>query len=51
MKQIIIVDYGFGNLFSLEKAVTHIGANVKISSDPGDIDVADAIVLPGVGAF
>lgn len=47
----VIIDYGLGNLRSIEKALHYVGADVEISSDPSIIDVADALVLPGVGAF
>lgn len=48
---IVIVDYGLGNLFSVQKAFEMIGADVKISGIAEDIHAADRIVLPGVGAF
>lgn len=51
MKKIVIVDYKLGNLFSVDQSLRNIGLNIKISSDPMDIQDADAIVLPGVGAF
>jgi len=47
----VIIDYGLGNLRSIEKALHHVGANVEISNNPSIIDRADALVLPGVGAF
>ena len=50
-KEIIIIDYQLGNLFSVNQALTNIGLNTRISCDPKDIANADAIVLPGVGAF
>lgn len=50
-KKILIIDYKSGNLFSVNQALTNIGLNVLISSDADDIASADAIVLPGVGAF
>jgi glutamine amidotransferase len=50
-KKIIIVDYKLGNLFSVNQALVNIGLDPKISSDRFDIESADAIVLPGVGAF
>jgi glutamine amidotransferase len=50
-KKIIIIDYQSGNLFSITQALTNVGLNVKVSSDSDDIVTADAIVLPGVGAF
>lgn len=48
---IVIVDYGMGNLRSVEKAFARIGHPAKLSSDPADVESARAIVLPGVGAF
>ncbi len=48
---IAIVDYGMGNLKSVEKGFLKIGRNVIITSSPGDIGNAKAVVLPGVGAF
>ncbi|VVB92416.1 Imidazole glycerol phosphate synthase subunit HisH [uncultured archaeon] len=47
----IIIDYGLGNLRSIEKALQFVGAQVEISNDSASIDRADALVLPGVGAF
>lgn len=47
----IIIDYGLGNLRSIEKALQYVGAEVEISNEPCVIDCADALVLPGVGAF
>ena len=50
-KKIVIVDFKLGNLFSVEQALKNIGVDVLISSDPKTIEKADALVLPGVGAF
>jgi glutamine amidotransferase len=50
-KKIVIVDYQLGNLFSVNQALVSIGLEPKISCDPNDIALADALVLPGVGAF
>lgn len=46
-----LVDYGMGNRRSVEKALEHVGASVLVSSDPRALAAADALVLPGVGAF
>lgn len=51
MKKVVIVDYQLGNLFSVNQALIKIGLESKIILDPGDIEKADALVLPGVGAF
>jgi glutamine amidotransferase len=48
---IALVDYGMGNRRSVEKALEHVGARVERTADPGALAAADAIVLPGVGAF
>lgn len=49
--KLVIIDYGLGNLRSIEKALQYVGARVEISNDPSAIDSADALILPGVGAF
>ena len=46
-----IVDYGSGNLRSVQKAFEHVGVPAVVGSDPRAIDDAAALVLPGVGAF
>ncbi len=48
---ISIVDYGMGNLRSVEKGFTSQGIEVRVTEDPGDIGGSSGIVLPGVGAF
>lgn len=48
---IIVVDYGLGNLRSVQQGLLRAGASVDISSDPDTFASADGIVLPGVGAF
>ena len=48
---IAIVDYGMGNLFSVEKAFAHLGAGVVVTSEARRVAAADKVVLPGVGAF
>ncbi|MEK7817732.1 MAG: imidazole glycerol phosphate synthase subunit HisH, partial [Actinomycetota bacterium] len=48
---ITIIDYGMGNLHSVQKAFEKVGADACVSSEPEDIGRAGAIVLPGVGAF
>ena len=48
---IAIIDYGVGNLFSLQCSLKKIGADVIVTSDPDKIRQADKLVLPGVGAF
>jgi glutamine amidotransferase len=48
---IAIVDYGMGNLRSVEKGFKKVGVNAVVTADPKTIDDAAAVVLPGVGAF
>jgi glutamine amidotransferase len=49
--EIVIVDYGMGNLRSVQKAFEAVGHAADISADPGRIADAAKVVLPGVGAF
>ena len=48
---IAVIDYGMGNLRSVQKALEHVGAKVIVTHDPSLIISADSVVLPGVGAF
>jgi glutamine amidotransferase len=48
---IAVVDYGVGNVRSVERALAHAGAYPQLIADPDALDDADGIVLPGVGAF
>jgi glutamine amidotransferase len=48
---IAVLDYGIGNLRSAEKALQHLGADARLVDDPDRAAEADAVVLPGVGAF
>ncbi len=49
--QICILDYGMGNLRSVEKALEHVGAEAKIANDAATVRAAAGLILPGVGAF
>lgn len=49
--RIAVVDYGMGNLRSVEKALERVGARAEITRDHDAIRAADGVVLPGVGAF
>jgi imidazole glycerol-phosphate synthase subunit HisH len=51
MTQIAILDYGMGNLRSVEKALERVGTEASITGDPAVARDADGIILPGVGAF
>ena len=48
---IVIVDYGMGNLRSVQKGFERVGMSAEISGDPDRVAQADKVVLPGVGAF
>jgi glutamine amidotransferase len=48
---IVIIDYGSGNLRSIQKSVSKFYRDVRISNDLNIIEKADAIILPGVGSF
>ncbi len=48
---ILLIDYGIGNLRSVQKALEAVGAQVTLSADPAEVARADKLVLPGVGAF
>ena len=48
---IAVIDYGMGNLRSVQKALEAVGAKVVVTHDPEVILKADSVVLPGVGAF
>jgi glutamine amidotransferase len=49
--KLAVLDYGIGNLRSAQKAFEHVGADARLTADLAEIDAADAVVLPGVGAF
>lgn len=48
---IAIIDYGAGNIFSVKNALDYLGFENKLTDKKEDIEKADAIILPGVGAF
>ena len=49
--RIAVLDYGIGNLRSAEKALQHVGADAFLTASADEVAGADAVVLPGVGAF
>jgi glutamine amidotransferase len=51
MKDLVILDYGMGNLRSVQKAFAHVGCDAAITADPDRAAQATHLVLPGVGAF
>ena len=51
MKKIVIIDYNIGNLQSVQAAFLRLRQETVISRDLEDIRKADALILPGVGAF
>lgn len=48
---ICVIDYGVGNLFSVEKALLQFSDDIKVTSDKEEIEAAEKLVLPGVGDF
>ncbi|WP_417861405.1 imidazole glycerol phosphate synthase subunit HisH [Winogradskyella sediminis] len=50
-KKVVIIDYQLGNLYSVKQACDTVGMNVIVSSNKEDILTAEALILPGVGAF
>lgn len=51
MPEIAIIDYGMGNLRSVQKAIEKTGSHATITSDASEIAKAERVILPGVGAF
>lgn len=49
--RVAVLDYGIGNLRSAQKALEKVGADARLTRDQREIEAADAVVLPGVGAF
>lgn len=49
--EVVVIDYGVGNLLSVQRGLEHCGAKVELTSDPDRIAGASRVVLPGVGAF
>lgn len=50
-KKITIVDYGMGNIWSVQSALKYLGATPLVSGDPAEVRDAEKIILPGVGSF
>jgi glutamine amidotransferase len=48
---VAVLDYGIGNLRSAQKALQRVGADARLTADAAEIEAADGVVLPGVGAF
>ncbi len=48
---VAVVDYGIGNLHSAHKAFLRVGVPARLTNDPGEVEAASAVVLPGVGNF
>lgn len=46
-----IIDYGVGNLKSVANAMAYLGLETRVTGDAGEVERADAVILPGVGAF
>jgi len=48
---VVILDYGFGNVRSAQRAIERAGASVSVTAEPASVESADGLVVPGVGAF
>lgn len=51
MGYIAVVDYDVGNLMSVNNGMKYLGFTTKVTADPKELELADAVILPGVGAF
>lgn len=51
MKNIVVIDYGMGNIGSVCNALDNLGCNYNVTNNKKDLMATDAIILPGVGAF
>lgn len=51
MSAVTLIDYGIGNLLSVERALRHLGADFSVARTAAEVAAADKLVLPGVGAF
>lgn len=49
--QVAIIDHSLGNLYSVRQACKHVGLTAAITADPTEVNGAEALILPGVGAF
>jgi imidazole glycerol-phosphate synthase subunit HisH len=49
--KVTVIDYGVGNIYSVTNALSSLGYKIKVSREETDIQQADALILPGVGAF
>ncbi len=49
--KVVVLDYGFGNIRSAQRALQRAGADVEVTSDPHAAQNAEGLVVPGVGAF
>lgn len=50
-KQVTVLDYGLGNIFSVSRALEHLGYEVRLTDRPSEVLDAFRLILPGVGAF
>ena len=50
-RNVVVIDYGIGNVFSVLMALERVGVRGNLTSDPDKIAAADRVILPGVGAF
>ena len=50
-KEVVIIDYGMSNTLSISRAMQYCGARVQLTDNPKEIENAQYLILPGVGAF
>jgi len=50
-KAVVVIDYGMGNLFSVDSALRYLGVSATLTADPEVVDRANHVILPGVGSF
>jgi glutamine amidotransferase len=50
-QNIVVVDYGMGNICSVVSAIEHLGVQATVSNEPRTVSAADGLILPGVGSF
>jgi glutamine amidotransferase len=51
MGEVVVIDYGAGNILSVSRALRQVGAAAMVTDDPVEVERADRVLLPGVGAF
>ena len=50
-REVVIIDYGMGNIYSLHNALKYLGVKIEITDNPSKISKSKILMLPGVGSF